>query len=248
MIVRGLALAFVVVVLLALVGGLWQHNRYLQIRRGLLGDRQPMFYSGQTFHALTFVRVAAGKSVIDEVRALQRSIEVPGGGQVVYAGQVGAAAVASKQIPSDWSGLIFAQYPSRAAYDQFSSSAAYRDGRAQFEQVYTHGVIRPAWTNLAIVQGLGLLRIFDLLRGAPSSFPFVPAGDAARPAQQAKMKEFAELDALRPITEDAVVIFNLIKPGDPEQRRADESYRRMMMSGMAEGGYGPMHIDRKSVV
>jgi hypothetical protein len=40
------------------------------------------------------------------------------------------------------------------------------------------------------------------------------------------------------------VIFNLIKPGNAEQRRADRGYARQMMRGMAEGGYGPMHMGK----
>lgn len=233
------------ILMLTLVGaGLWQHQRYLRIRRDVLGDRQPLLYSGDTFHGLTLVKTGANESVIDEMRELRNLIETPGGGIVVYAGQVGAVAMASKQVSNDWSGLLLVQYPSRESYDEFSAGNAYREGVASFEDIYTHGVDRPVALNLLLVQGLGLLRISDFLRGAPSSFPFVPAGDGADPRLKEKLKELEQLDELRAISEDAVVIFNLIKPGDKAQRSADRAYTRKMLSGMAEGRYGPMHMGK----
>jgi hypothetical protein len=234
----------VLLVLVLLGAALWQHQRYLRVRRNILGDRQPLLYPGRTFHALMFVKIAPGQSLIDEIRALRSLIEAPGGGLLVYAGQVGATAVASEQLSNDWSGLLLAQYPSRKAYGEFSTRDEYRQGLARFENTYTHGVVRPAAQNQLVIQGLGLLRLGDILRRAPSSFPFVPVGDEARPAQRAKMKEMEQLDALRSVSEDAVVIFNLIKPGNAEQRRADRGYARQMMRGMAEGGYGPMHMGK----
>jgi len=241
MIIRALAL---VLVLAVLGGGVWQHMRYLQVRRTVLDDRQPLVYAGRTFHVLTFVKIDLGKSIIDEVRSLRELIEVPGGGLVVYAGQAGPAVVVSEQIPSDWSALVFAQYPSRKIYDEFSASERYRTGIKRFERAYDHGVERSAGINLILPQGLLVLRLFDMLRGAPSSFPFVPAGDEASPKQQAKMKEMEQLDTLRSLREDAVVIFNLIKPGSEKEQSADRSYTRKMLRGMAEGGYGPMHMGR----
>jgi hypothetical protein len=226
------------------VAALWQNQRYLRIRRDIVGDRQPILYSGEAFHALTFVKVGAGKPVVDEIRALRAAIEVPDGGLVVYAGQVGAVAVESAQLSSDWSGLVLTQYPSREAYDRFSSNPAYRHAVAGFERSYTHGVVRPVAMNLLVHQGLLLVRLADVVRRVPSAFPFVPAGDDASPKQKIKIKEMEQLDGLRSLGEDAIVIFNLIKPGSAEQQSADRSYTLKMMGGMAEGGYGPMHMGR----
>ncbi len=231
-----------------LAAAIWQHRRYLHVRREILRDRQPILYAGDTFHALTFVKIRPGSPVVDDVLALRRSIEVQGGGLVVYAGQVGPAAVVSEQIPHDWSALILVQYPSRQAFDRFNAIADYRSALARFENSYTHGVVRPAATNLLVVQGLLLLRLSNIVRFVPSSFPFVPVGDEASSKQRAKMKEMKQLDAFRPLGEKGVVIFNLIKPGNAEQRSADRSYRLEMMSGMAEGGYGPMHMGRAVTV
>lgn len=241
MIVGGIVLGLFAAVAVAM---LWQHRRYRRVRREVVGDRQPLLYSRKTFHALTLVKTHPGSAVSDAIRGLVGSIEVPEGGRVVHAGRIGAVAVESAQLPSDWSALVLTAYPSRETYDRFSASPGYRAALARFERTYTHGVERSAALNLAIPQGLLLVRLADIVRRAPSPFPFVPAGDEARPGQREKMKEMAQLDALRPLGERAVVIFNLIQPGDAAQRSADRSYALKMVSGMAEGGYGPLHMAR----
>ena len=56
--------------------------------------------------------------------------------------------------------------------------------------------------------------------------------------------EILQFDDYRDIRDDAIVVVNLIQPGTAEQRAADGAYTREMMRGMAEGGYGPMHMGR----
>ncbi len=68
------------------------------------------------------------------------------------------------------------------------------------------------------------------------------AAEDALPPIQMKRKEILQLDDYRDIRDDAIVVVNLIQPGTAEQRAADRSYSREMMRGMAEGGYGPMHM------
>ena len=63
-----------------------------------------------------------------------------------------------------------------------------------------------------------------------------------------KRKEIGQLDAYRDVRDDAVVIFNLIQPGTAEQRAADRAYGLEMLRGMAEGGYGPIHMGRAVTV
>lgn len=57
-----------------------------------------------------------------------------------------------------------------------------------------------------------------------------------------------QLNTYRDVREDAVVIVNFLLPGDAEQRRADRAYTGEMTRGMAEGGYGPMHLGPAVVV
>ena len=90
---------------------------------------------------------------------------------------------------------------------------------------------------------LGVMRLLDIVLRREPVLPFEPlAAEDALPQVQMKRKEILALDDYRDIREDAVVVVNLIQPGTAEQQAADRSYSREMMRGMAEGGYGPMHM------
>jgi hypothetical protein len=78
----------------------------------------------------------------------------------------------------------------------------------------------------------------------PSAFPFEPAGEDSMTARHGVVKDVEQLDAFREIKDDAVVIFNLIEPGDSAQQKANRRYGMSMFSSMAEGGYGPVHVGR----
>ncbi len=79
-----------------------------------------------------------------------------------------------------------------------------------------------------------------------------PAGtivyEDALPPIQAKRTEILQLDDYRDIREDAILVVNLIEPGTAEQQAADNAYTGAMMRGMAQGGYGPMHMGRAVAV
>jgi hypothetical protein len=235
---------FLAILLLFVGAALWQHFRYLKLRRERIDDRQPLFYPARSFHAVTYLKVAAGRSVQGELRALREVIERPGGGTVVYAGLVGPALAKSKQLANEWDGLILTQYPGRETFDAMTEKDAYRELLARSERTHTHGAIRKAGLNLMVPVGLLLLRLRDILLRKPSAFPFEPVGEDAMPKLLEAMKELEQLDAFREVKDDAVVIFNLIQPGNEAQRKADRSYGLSMLSAMAEGSYGPMHIGR----
>ncbi|NQZ98958.1 MAG: hypothetical protein HRU01_20840 [Myxococcales bacterium] len=239
---------FLAIVLLFIGAGLWQHFRYLKLRRERVDDRQPLFYRARSFHAVTVLKVATGRSAQGERRALRDVIERPGGGSVVYAGLVGPAMAKSKQLANEWDGLIFAQYPSREAFDAMASQDAYRELLARSERTHTHGAIRNVGLNLMVPVALLGLRLRDILLRKPSAFPFQPVGEDAMPKLKEVMKEVEQLDAFREVKDDAVVIFNLIQPGNESQRKADRSYGLSMASAMAEGSYGPMHVGRAAQV
>ena len=235
--------------LLGLLGAAtWQHLRYQTLRRERVDDQQPLLYPAGAFHAVTYLKVASGDSPLDALRAMRKVIEVPGGGSVVYAGLVGMNMVASQQIGNDWSALLLTQYPSREAFDATTARDPYRARLAGLERSYTHGAIRRAAPNLLVPLGLLAVRVRDILLRRPALLPFEPAGEDVFPALKLKMKEAEQLDAFRPIKDDAVVIFNLIQPGDAGQRKADRAYAMGMIRGMAEGAYGPMHIVRAVTV
>ena len=234
------------------MAGIWQHLRYLRVRRERLEDRQPLLHGRAVFHTVTFLKVEAAQGREGELAtlsALRSAIEAPGGGRVVYAGLVGVTMAESTQLANDWSAVVLAQYPSRDAFDRRHSSAEIKQVLGGCERSYVHGFQRPAFLNLMVPIGLGVMRLLDLgLRREPI-LPFQPlAFEDAIPQVQLKRKEILQLDDYRDIREDAIVVVNLIRPGTTEQRAADRAYSREMMRGMAEGGYGPMHMGRAAQV
>jgi hypothetical protein len=234
---------------LSVVGaGVWQHRRYRKAHREIVQDQQPLLYPSRTFHAVIYLKVEAGKDVIGAVRSLRPLLESPGAGTIVYAGQAALALVRSEQVSNDWDAVLLVQYDSRQAFDAAHERTEQREALASFEQAYIHGFKRSALTNLMLPQALLAVRVTDMLRRAPSHFPFVPAGDDAFPLQKAKMKEVEALEKLRHLSEDAVVVFNLIKPGDAAQKAADRAYTQSMMSAMAEQTHGPVHLGRAVTV
>ncbi|MCH2172904.1 hypothetical protein MK489_19175 [Myxococcota bacterium] len=231
-----------------LAAGVWQQLRYWRVRRERLEDLQPFIYPGATFHTVTFLKVdtALGrKGEFAALRALRRVIEASNGGRVVYAGLVGVNMAASTQLPNDWSAVVLAQYPSKEAFQRQYEAAELSHILSGCERSYVHGFQRPMLLNLLLPLALGLMRVRDIvLRRAPI-LPFEPlAYEDALPPIQAKRREILCLDDYRDIRDDAILIVNLIQPGTAQQREADRAYTRAMMSGMAEGGYGPMHMGR----
>jgi len=226
----------------------WQHRRYLKARREIVQDQQPLLYPGRTFHAVIYLKVEPGKDVIGAVRSLRPILESPGAGTIVYAGRAATALVRSEQVESDWDAVLLVQYESRQAFNSARERAEQREALTSFERVYVHGFQRPALINLMLPLALLQRRASDILRRTPSAFPFVPAGDGAHASQRAMMQDLEALEPHRHLGEDAVVVFNLIKPGDAAQRAADRAYLDSMMGAMAEGAHGPMHVGRAVTV
>ncbi len=226
----------------------WQHLRYLRVRRERAEDRQPLLYAGATFHTVTLLKVeaAAGREgELATLRALRDAIEAPGGGRVVYAGLVGLTMVPSTQLANDWSAVVLAQYPSRDAFDRWRKAAEVGQVLDGCERSYVHGFRRSALLNLLIPIGLGLMRLRDIVLRREPILPFQQVADEdALPPLQMKRKEILKLDDYRDIRDDAIVIVNLLQPGNAQQRAADRAYSLEMVRGMAEGGYGPMHMGR----
>jgi len=235
---------FLLIVFLLLAAAMfWQHTRYLHARRDFVRDRQRLFYDTRAFHALTFVRVAPGFELLEELRGLRLATQEAEGIDWVYAGKVVMNGNVSQQLgPVDWSAVILLQYPTRSAYESMATSEPWRAALARFAESYTQGFERPALPNLLLPQALLLRRWARVLRREPSNFPFerMP-GIEERPEVQTRIGELlGESD----LGAHAIAIVNLQKVGTPEQRAADARYTGRMLSAMAEGGYGPMHLGR----
>jgi hypothetical protein len=231
-----------------IAAGAWQHLRYLRVRRDRLEDRQPLFYPGAAFHTVTFLKIDASlgrEGEFTTLRALRRAIETPGGGRVVYAGLVAVNMAASTRLPNEWSALVLAQYPSREAFQRQREGAELTHVLEGCEHSYVHGFQRPVFSNLMIPLALGWVRLRDIVLRREPILPFKPlAIEDALPPVQTKRKEILQLNDYRDIRDDAILIVNLIQPGTAEQQAADDAYTGAMIRGMAEGGYGPIHMGR----
>ncbi len=222
---------------------LWQHVRYLRARRDIVQDRQPMLHSSDTFHVITFLDVAQGEDVIEAVRKVRQLLEASGAAQLIYAGQAAFTMASSQLGPRSWDAVLLLQYPSRASYDQAARSAGHRDALAAFEQTYSHGMQRHWLVNLGLQQVLLALSFVDVVTGHLHVPPLVAMPESEMSGQQLEIKaRVADLLRLRSVNDEALVIFNLIQPGTREQRAADASYGRKMLTRMARLAHGPMHM------
>ncbi len=234
---------FIIFLLLLMAGAgaamNWQHNRYLDLRRGPVQDRQEIFHEADVFHVATWLQTAPGTDVIDALRDLKQSTE--GGPDWIYAGKAVLNGVVSEQLgPAEWSAVILLQYPTRQAYDTHVLSEAYQEALAKFERTYSHGMQRSAAQNMLLPQAFLARRVMRLLTFQPNIYPLKQLDSDAMTENAALF--VPRLRAERELGRDAVVIANLIKPGTVEQQAADAEYVGAMFDLMAERGYGPMHL------
>ncbi|MDE0781214.1 MAG: hypothetical protein OSB67_10750 [Alphaproteobacteria bacterium] len=238
-----LGLAHVGILLVVLAVMTWQHLRYVNKRRAVLQDHQPLLYSGEAFHALTFLRLEPGQDLLEAVRAFRDETQNLGGAQWVYAGKSIVTPNHSSQIgPIDWSAVTLVQYPSRDAYDEVAASERYRGALVGFAQTYTLGFKRPVGLNLGVHQFLLAKRARQIMTFAPSLFPF--ERDEALTANPEAKIGVERLLAEKEFGAQCVVIVNLVKQGNTQEQTSNGAYDNRMMDGMAEGGYGPMHIGK----
>lgn len=231
-----LGLVVVVALLFATAAAVWQHLRYLRTRRDVVQDRQPILYSGDAFHVVTFLRTVPGDDVIEAVRKLRDQLEGDDA-VLIYAGKVVVNGLQSSQLGEvPWTAIVLFQYPSKAAYETRSATEGYRQAFAGFTSAYSHGMKRNAGLNLLLPQMLLGRRLLQIARREPSHFPLVEAADLPQGPDPELLLRESELG------ERAVLIVNLVKEGNAEQRAANRGYGGQMMGAMAEGGYGPMHI------
>jgi hypothetical protein len=243
-------LRWTIVLAAAAIAGLvlGQELRYLRARRDVVRDLQPLLHSSRAFHVVTFLSLPGSSpddgALFAAMRELREVSESGAEAQVVYAGKVAVNALASKQLVDrfggevPWSAVLLTQFDSRAAADRVMASDGYRRALARFGQSYSCGMQRSAWLSLGIPVLLLGKRIGQILSGASSHFPFVPAADLnpaieARAAQLLKNREYGA---------HAVVVVNLLRGGTPENAAADRRYTAQMFGLMAEGVHGPIHV------
>lgn len=224
----------------------WQHLRYLDARRSFVQDKQSLLHSASNFHVITCLEVAENTEIIPEVSRLAKAIENDGSGKLIYAGQAAFTVDSARLGPAQWDATILVEYPSQDAYEKASQASDYQEALAPFARSYSHGMKRHPLVNLALPQALLALRLVDIARGNFSAAPLEPlARPENAPAEYDMMMErVATLRGLAAVNADAIVIFNLMKPGDSSQQAANSDYGSKMMSRMAALAHGPVHFGK----
>ncbi len=233
-------LVFLALALVLVTTMLWQHVRYADLRRSAVQDRQPLIH-GDVFHALTFLKSPQGVDPVDAVRSFKAATDELGGAHWIYAGKVITNAQPSAQMgPVDWTATILVQYPSKQAFETAAAREAYRQALGAFEAHYSHGAKRSTAVNLLLPHYLLMLQLRAILTFADPALPFT----ASKPENLPEPLKALQATLRAAAGETAVVVVNLQKFGTAEQQRADNAYANAMLTLMAQGGFGPMHVAR----
>ena len=233
-----------------------QHLHYQSIRQKAVQDRQPIFYDGESFHVLTFVRLEDGGDLITHLRSLHSATKQ---GAWIYAGKVINNKHSDQIGPKEWSGVVFAQYPSRTVYEEERGENAYREALGSFAEHYEMGMRRPALLNLLYPQSLLVNKVLQKVTFKESPYPFTPMNGPAPEMTASNVESLSSeglsediRDGMEMITRlraesdhlgrDAAVVVNINKHGTAEQKSQDALYTKEMTGLMAELGYGPIHL------
>ncbi|MEM9621728.1 MAG: hypothetical protein AAF993_08775 [Pseudomonadota bacterium] len=233
-------ITLLILAVLVIAAACWQHLRYLGERRDAAQDTQPMVYGGEAFHLILFLRTEADTD--DAALAALRNVKMASEPdlQWIYAGRVAANGGHSTQLGQiNWTATALLQASTRAKAEQ-ALAGKLGQALAEYPQVHVQGFVRPVLINLVFPQVLGLRRLWALVRGEPSSFPFTPReADWTMPEAPTIAAQILRGESLN---RQAAVVVNISSPGNAEQQANDEAYAGRMLNSMAEGGYGPIHI------
>ena len=221
----------------------WQHQRYASARLQYVQDHQTAFYGADTFHALIFFKVADDADIIPMVSDLITTLEARDAGKLIYVGQSAFTDGTTPVSQTQWSGAVLMQFASRTSFDAVGESESFKAALGRFESTYIHGMERPGLLNIMMHQALLALAVMDRFTGGEAAEPLKAVEDEDLGSQVLPLREFeARLRALAPVNDEAVLVFNLSSAGTAEQQAADASYGRKMLTRMARGVHGPLHI------
>ena len=221
----------------------WQHFRYLKIRRDIVQDRQPMLYGADTFHVVTFIKLAQGKDIIESLSMFAGQVKSIGLGKIIYAGQAVFTNPSAQIGESDWDAVMMVQYPSRKKYEAAASAVEYQSALNGFSKTYTHGMRRPAALNLILPQVLLVRCLKDILKGNWRTEKLEPAQVSEVAVEAGAARGIVDrILSMSSVNDKALVIFNLTRAGTPEQQASDRIYTSNMLTRMARLSHGPMHM------
>ncbi len=241
------ALLFVLALSAVLVISMgWQHFRYLEWRRDMAQDHQPILHSSSAFHVISYLSLESGADLVESLAKARETLEGAGGGQWIYAGKVVLMGLTSSQLGEhQWDAIVLSQYDSREAYDEVARSNTHNKAFAHFDATYHHGMQRSAAANLLMPMFLLGARVVDILKGVPVIDPYDRASDEDLAGRNLAMERIRPaIEAARAYNENAAVVFNLARPGSAAEQEADRAYGRKMMGLFAANGHGPSHMGK----
>ncbi len=236
-----LALSVVLVVTMG-----WQHLRYLEWRRDMAHDHQPLLHSSSVFHVISYVSLESGADLVESLAKSRETLEGAGGSQWIYAGKVVLMGLRSSQLGEhQWDAIVLSQYDSREAYDEVVRSNTHSQAFAHFDATYHHGMQRPVAFNLALPMILLGARVVDFLTGVPAIDPYDRASDEDLAGRNLTMERARPaIEAARAYNENAAVVFNLARSGSAAEQEANRAYGRKMGGLFAAKGHGPSHMGK----
>jgi hypothetical protein len=235
----GIVIALPLVIVVSL-----QHVRYLSIRRNSAQDKQSLFHSREAFHLITYFDIRDGEKILPATRAYLEKACKSGKPKLIYAGHAAYVLQSNQLGEHQWDGVLLHQYTSRAAYEHDAEVLQLCAAEA-FCDHHFHGMKRNRLFSLLFPLLLLRLRIVDILSGKWRVEPLLRMSDFKKSSEtEAWRRRVSRLRALHKINPHGLMVFNLVKNGNAKQRKADETYNRLMMSRMAALDHGPMHIGR----
>ena len=224
----------------------WQHFRYLNWRRTAAHDHQPLLHSSSAFHVISYLRLESGADLVESLAKTRETLEGAGGSQWIYAGKVLLTGLRSSQLgEAQWDAIVMSQYESREAYDAVARSSAHDQAFAHFDATYHHGMQRSAALNLAMPMIFLGMRVADIVKGVPVIDPYDKASDEDLAGRNLALEEARPaVEAARAYNENAVVVFNLARPGGAAEQAANQAYGRKMLGLFAANGHGPAHMGK----
>lgn len=237
----------IVLLVLAVIvlAALWQHYRYLRVRRDAAQDRQRLLYSGDAFHVIVFFKLRSGDKVIDTVRRFTQHLLAGDRARLIYAGQ-SAFTVSSQQLGHrDWDGVLLIEYPSRPIFEECRTAPGYNEARLLFADSYIHGMRRNRRMSSSYPLLLLRRRIKDLLLGRWKLAPLQVSQEFETSANADHWRSrVSRLRALHEINRQGLVVYNLIKFSPAGQDDVVDAYGSELLSRMAALVHGPLHVGR----
>lgn len=196
-------------------------------------------------HSMSYFKVKPGSGVSTVCSDIAHMFASTGA-KIVYVGRCIGVCMQPSQFPAvEWDLVLLAQHSSKAAaVATFGPASAVTMALANTEAHYSMLMCRPLLINLVVPLMLTACKIAKFFLG-PFGTPFTAVNklEPGIPALLSKLKK--EFGVAGPISEDAVVFYNLTFPHeDKDEKKIDINYQCSMARMLGEVDGGPQHYGK----